>query len=211
MTANRNGFFYVLDRTTGELLLARPFTGTQWAREIGADGRPIVLSLGLASAGGGPATCVPDLHGSTNFNPPSYDPALGLFFVMARETCALYLPVKQDVQPGRSSMSGGIRVLAEPNYSALRALDASTGAIRWEQRVGAPSFAGVMSTASGLVFAGDNEGRFNAFESRSGKRLWSYRTGSRIYGAAAISYMLDRRQYVLIASGVTIVAFALPQ
>ena len=213
MTANRNGFFYVLDRATGELLLGKPFTGTQWAREIGKDGKPIVLNLGTVPPGDPNATttCVPDLYGGTNFNPPSYDPSLELFFVMARETCAIYTPQPQPMEPGRSFMSGGMRTLAEPSYSAVRAIDVKTGDIKWEQKVGTPSFAGVMSTATGLVFAGDNDGRLNAFDSKSGKRLWSYRTGSRIYGAGAMSYMLDGRQYVLIPSGVTIVAFALPE
>ena len=213
MVASRNGFFYVLDRATGELLLGKPFTGTQWAREIGKDGKPIVLNLGAAPANdpGASVTCVPDLYGGTNFNPPSYDPSLELFFVMARETCAIYTPQRQEPQPGRTFMSGGMRTLPEPNYSALRALDPKTGAMRWEQKVGTPSFAGVMSTASGLVFAGDNDGNFNAFDAKTGKRLWSYRTGSRIYGAAATTYMLDGRQYVVIPSGVTIVAFALPE
>jgi alcohol dehydrogenase (cytochrome c) len=213
MVASRNGFFYVLDRATGELLLGKPFTGTQWAREIGKDGKPVILNLGVVPNDNpnAPTTCVPDLYGGTNFNPPSYDPALDLFFVMARETCALYTVQKQEMQPGRSFMSGGMRTLPEPSYSALRALDPKTGEMRWEQKVGTPNFAGVMSTASGLVFAGDNEGRLNAFESRTGKRLWSYRTGSRIYGAGPMSYMLDGRQYILIPSGVTIVAFALPE
>jgi alcohol dehydrogenase (cytochrome c) len=213
MTANRNGFFYVLDRVTGEFLMAKPFTGTQWAREIGLDGRPIVLNLGTVdpSNPGAPVQCVPDLYGGTNFNPPSFDPALDLFFVMARETCAIYTPQKQEVQPGRVFMSGGMKTLPEPSYSAVRAIDVRTGEIRWEQRMGTPSFAGVMSTASGLLFAGDNEGHLNAFGSRTGERLWRYRTGSRIYGAAAMTYVLDGRQYVLIPSGVTIMAFALPE
>ena len=211
MQASRNGFFYVLDRATGELLLGRPFTGTQWAREIGPDGKPIVLSLGVASTDPGEAEpCVPDMYGGTNFNPPSYDPSLGLFFVMARETCAIYTPRRQLVQPGRLFMSGGMKTLPEPSYGALRALDPRTGDLKWEQKVGAPNFAGVMTTASGLVFAGDNDGHLAAFESRTGKPLWKYRTGSRIYGAAPITVMLDGRQHVLVASGVTIMAFALP-
>jgi alcohol dehydrogenase (cytochrome c) len=212
MQASRNGFFYVLDRVTGELLLGKPFTGTPWAREIGPDGKPIVLSLGVASAD--PATpeqCVPDMYGGTNFNPPSYDPSLELFFVMARETCALYAPRRQVVQPGRLFMSGGMRTLPEPSYSALRALDPRTGDVKWEQKVGAPNFAGVMTTASGLVFSGDNDGYLSAYESLGGKPLWRYRMGSRIYGAGPVSVMLDARQHVLIASGVTIMAFALPE
>jgi alcohol dehydrogenase (cytochrome c) len=93
----------------------------------------------------------------------------------------------------------------------LRALDPKTGEMKWEYKFPTATLAGVMSTASGLVFAGDNDGNFNAFDAKTGKRLWSYRTGSRIYGAAATSYMLDGRQYVLIPSGVTLVAFALPE
>ena len=86
-----------------------------------------------------------------------------------------------------------------------------TGAIRWEHKFTLSSLAGVMSTASGLVFAGDQEGYFNALETRTGKLLWRYRTGSPIHGAAATTYMLDGRQYVLIPSGMTITAFALSE
>jgi len=145
------------------------------------------------------------------FNPPSYDPALQLFFVMARETCAYYTPQRIEIVPGRSLMGGGMRKLAEPDFSALRAIDPKTGDIKWEHRFPTSSLAGVMSTASGVVFAGDNEGFFNAFEGKSGKKLWSYRTGSPVWGAAANSYMLDGKQYVLIESGNTMIAFAVPE
>jgi len=209
MVANRNGFFYTLDRETGEFLVGKPFTSTSWAREIGKDGRPVVLSLGVST--GSKPQCVPDYRGGTKFNPPSYDPAAQLFFVMARETCAIYTPRKEEPVPGRSFMSGGMEKLPEPDYSALRAIDPKTGAIKWEHRFTQSSLAGVMSTASGLVFAGDQDGYFNAFETRSGKLLWRYRTGSPIHGAAATTYMLDGRQYVLIPSGMTITAFALPE
>jgi alcohol dehydrogenase (cytochrome c) len=91
-----------------------------------------------------------------------------------------------------------MRALPEPSYSALRALDPKTGDLRWEFEFPSLSLAGVMSAESGLVFAGDNEGNFNAFDSRTGKRLWSYRMGSPIYSAAATTYMLDGKQYVLI-------------
>jgi alcohol dehydrogenase (cytochrome c) len=212
MVANRNGFFYTLDRTTGELLVGKPYTSTKWAREIGPNG-PIVLNDGVIPPGGTEATtpCVPDFRGGTVFNPPSYDPNLQLFFVMARETCAYYTPQRMEVQLGRNFMSGGMRKLADPDYGALRALDPKTGDMKWEYRFPTSTLAGVMSTASGLVFAGDNEGNFNAFEGKTGKRVWSYRTGSPIWGAAASSYMLDGRQYVLIESGNTLVAFAVPE
>jgi alcohol dehydrogenase (cytochrome c) len=213
MVANRNGFFYTLDRATGERLVSKPFTGTQWAREIGPDGRPIVLNLGVVQPDNpnAPVTCVPDLRGGTNFNSPSYDSARELFFVMARESCAVYTPRKTDVTPGRLTNGGTMRALPEPAYNALRALDPKTGDLRWEYKFPSLSLAGVMSTASGVVFAGDNEGNLNAFDARRGNRLWSYRLGAPVYGSAAMTYMLDGRQYVLIPAGLTITAFALPE
>jgi alcohol dehydrogenase (cytochrome c) len=205
MQANRNGFFYVLDRATGKLLLAKPFTETSWAREIGPDGRPIVLDVDGSKA------CIPDVHGGTNFMSPSYDPALRLFFVTSRETCVMYLPQKQEIQAGQPSMGGALRRVQNRSYGALRALDPATGERRWEFRYSSPSMAGVMSTASGLVFAGDNEGNFMAFDARSGKNLWHRQTGTPIWGAAASTYMLDGRQYVVITSGTNLIAFALPE
>ena len=101
--------------------------------------------------------------------------------------------------------------MSEHAYGALRAIDLTTGERKWEFRVSAPSLAGVMSTASGLVFAGDNEGNFTAFDATNGKPLWHYPTGSSVWGAASMTYMLDGRQHVLIAAGNTLVAFALPR
>ncbi len=212
MIANRNGFFYTLDRTDGRILVARPFTATQWAREIGKDGRPIVLNTGMTPTGqpNAPTPCVPELRGGTNYNPPSYDPELALFFVMARESCAVFTPQDLPVQAGRLTNGGTMRTLPDPSFSALRALDPRTGDLRWEYKFPTLNLAGVMSTASGLAFAGDNEGNFNAFDSKTGKRLWSAPMGAPIYGAAGTTYMLDNKQYVLIPAGLKMVAFALP-
>jgi alcohol dehydrogenase (cytochrome c) len=203
MLANRNGFFYVLDRVTGELLLGEPFTGTTWARELDASGRPIILNDGSQG-------CLPDPWGSTNFYPPSFDPNLELFFVTARETCATFVQQEPEYLPGQQSTGGVIWIDQDQGWAALRALDPRTGDLRWEFRYPSPTFAGVMTTASGLVFGGDHEGNFIAFESATGRDLWHYQTGSRIWGAAAMTYMLDGRQHVVIASGSTLVAFALP-
>jgi alcohol dehydrogenase (cytochrome c) len=202
MVANRNGFFYVLDRVTGELLLGEPFTETTWAREIGPDGRPIVLNDGSQG-------CLPDPWGGTNFYPPSFDPRLGLLFVTARETCATFVPQEPELVPGRSTFGGVVWRDPDEGYGALRALDVRTGERAWEFRYPSPTFGGVTSTASGLVFAGDHEGNFMAFDASTGENLWHYQTGSRIWGAAAMTHMLDGRQHVLIASGTTLVAFAL--
>jgi alcohol dehydrogenase (cytochrome c) len=203
MLANRNGFFYVLDRRDGTLLVGKPFTATTWAREIGPDGRPIVLNDGTRG-------CVPDQWGGTNFNPPSFDRSLGLFFVNARETCATFVPQAPKIVPGQAAFGGVVRVDREKSYGALRALDAATGQLRWEVRYPSATMAGVLTTASGLVFAGDNEGNFMAFDARTGRNLWRYATGTPIWGAAAMTHSLDGRQHVVIASGATLLSFALP-
>ena len=203
MVGNRNGFFYVLDRVTGKLILGKPFTATTWARDLDADGRPIVLNDGQRE-------CVPDQWGGTNFMPPSFDAALGLFFLTARETCATYQPQAQKLVRGESSFGGVVKRDSDKASGALRAIDAATGERRWEFPYPSPSMAGVLSTAAGVVFAGDNEGNFMAFASTTGQNLWHYQTGSPIWGAAPMTYMLDGRQQVLIASGTTLTAFALP-
>ena len=203
MVANRNGFFYMLDRVTGELLVGKPFTDTTWAREIGSDGRPIVLNDGSKG-------CLPDPWGGTNFMPPSFNPDLGVLFVTAREVCATFVPQEPEIIPGRTSFGGVVWIDRDQGYGALRAIDVRTGERQWEFRYPSATMAGVMTTASGLVFAGDHEGNFMAFDASTGRNLWHYQTGSRIWGAAAMTHVLDGRQHVLIPSGTTLVAFALP-
>ena len=204
MVANRNGFFYVLDRVTGDLLLGKPFTATTWARELDAKGRPIVLNADGSSG------CLPDQWGGTNFNPPAFNPKLQLFFVNARETCARYLAQEPQYVPGEITPGGVTWIDRDKQYGALRALDARTGELKWEFRYPQANLAGVMSTAAGLVFSGDQEGNFIAFDAVNGKQLWHYQTGTSIWGAAPMTYMLDGRQQVLIASGATLISFALP-
>jgi alcohol dehydrogenase (cytochrome c) len=216
MVANRNGFFYTLDRENGKLLVAKPFIdGSSWAKEIGQDGRPIVLdNVGTTEK------CLPDNHGGTNFQPPTFSPELGLFFVTAHETCATWLGQKptEPIEMGVRVPSGG-RTLVEGHnqFSALRAIDPTTGQRRWEHKyrdypstVALDLTGGVMSTASGLVFSGDNEGYFHAFDGESGKELWNFQTGAPVWGSAAVTYMLDGRQWVVTTAGLTFTAFALP-
>jgi len=215
MFANRNGFFYTLDRETGNLLVGKPFTSTNWARQLGPTGRPVVLDdVGTREK------CLPDQRGGTNFMPPSFDSARRLFFVTARETCVTWVSQKPPtITPGGPAPSGGARRFDDgpEQFSALRAIDPTTGEMQWEHRFrGYPSnitldlSGGATSTASGLVFSGDNEGFLNAFDSRSGKLLWQFQTGAPVWGISPVIYMMDGRQWVAVPSGVTITAFALP-
>ena len=183
----------MLDRVTGDLLLGVPFTATSWARELDADGRPIVLNDGSQG-------CVPDPWGSTNFMPPTFVPERDLFILTARETCATYVPEKPTDAPGQSNFGGTVLIDAEQGRGALRALDIHTGNLVWEFSYPSPTFGGVLSTASGLVFAGIMRGGM-AFSADDGNNLWHYQTGSRMR-PAAMTFMLEKRQLVLI-SGTT--------
>jgi alcohol dehydrogenase (cytochrome c) len=211
MFANRNGFFYTLDRTTGEVLVAKPFVVTTWAKEVGRDGRP-VLQPGHTPNEEGELTC-PDITGGTNFWPPTFDPSTGTFFVNAREVCATFYAWKPEYTPGERFTGGAAQRLRSPDapaYGALRALDPATGARRWEFRYLTPSTAGLLTTASGLIFSGDAEGNLLALDSRSGKVLWHYQMGATMHGTSPITYMLDGRQHVLVPAGTTLTAWALP-
>ena len=204
MVANRNGFFYVLDRVTGKLIVGKPFSDTTWARELDQDGHPIVLNDGSKG-------CIPDQWGSTNYMPPSFDPALRHVLRDGRAKPARSTtPRRKSSRRAAASMGGTVQRDADRSYGALRAIDPTTGERKWEFKYQTPTMAGVMSTASGVVFAGDNEGNFMAFDARTGKNLWFYPTGSPIWGAAAMTYMLDGKQHVVIGSGTSLVAFGLP-
>jgi alcohol dehydrogenase (cytochrome c) len=205
--ANRNGFFYVLDRATGKLIRGKPYINTTWATEIRADGRPQLLPNTIPSEEG--TKVCPDQAGGTNWMPPSFDPSLGLFFVTSRESCGIFFSWKEDYSPGDAFRGGAVRRINEGQFSALRAIDVKTGERRWEFPYASQSWAGVLSTASGVVFAGAS-GNVMAFDANSGKNLWHYQTGAALY-AGPITYMVDNRQYVLMPSGTTLTAFALPE
>jgi alcohol dehydrogenase (cytochrome c) len=210
MFANRNGFFYTIDRVTGKVILAKPFVETTWAKEVDSNGRPVLLPGNLPDEDGS-KTC-PDLGGGTNFMSPSYDPTTRLFFVTARETCATYFAYDQKFKVGQQYTGGGTqRPRDQKNFGALRAIDPVTGQMKWEFRYTSPSGAGVLTTASGLVFGGDGDGNVIALESRTGKHLWHYQLGSGMRSTSGTTYMLDGRQYLLVPSGSVLTAFALPQ
>lgn len=210
MVANRNGFLYVLDRTNGRFLRAAPFAHQTWAKEIAADGRPVEVP-GQRPTPDGTLTC-PDLFGGTNFMSPSYDPSSGLFYVTVRETCQTYISARppEGYKAGDRTMGGSLKPAPERRFGALRAIDPLSGTVTWEIKHPTPAWAGVLSTAGGVVFSGDNEGGFLAADSRTGRELWRYQLGAPLYAPPG-TFTIDGRQYVTIAAGSTLTAFALPR
>jgi alcohol dehydrogenase (cytochrome c) len=210
MMANRNGFFYVLDRETGQYLLGKPFVNTTWARELDGNGKPLVLPDHDPTPAG-TITC-PDLYGGTNFMSPSFDAGRGLFFVTARETCARFIQRPTTTATvGQLTLGGSVAPISEPKRSgALRAIDPLTGNRKWELAYADAGWAGVLATAGGVVFSGDHQGLFFAADSNTGRKLFEFQTGAAIY-APPTSYAIDGRQYVVIPSGADLTAFALPR
>ncbi|HEY8551537.1 MAG TPA: PQQ-dependent dehydrogenase, methanol/ethanol family [Vicinamibacterales bacterium] len=204
---NRNGFFYVLDRITGELLLAEPFVKQlTWASGIGKDGRPQLLPDQEPTPLG--TRVCPSVEGATNWISTSFNPATGLFYLMAEEACSIYTSSPEWFAPGESFYGGGTRrSLEDEGGKFLRALDLQTGRVRWEIPVeGGILESGLMTTAGGLVFYGDGSGAFVAADAATGERLWHFQAGPR-WKAGPMTYMIDGKQYVAIAGGNMILAF----
>ena len=210
--ANRNGFFYVLDRATGERLMAAPFVKKlNWAKEIAKDGRPVQTPFPKGPTGGD-LVC-PSQDGAANWHSTSYNPALGLFYVQTLEKCNEYVSRPAEWEAGKGFGGGAsLQVQGETPQKVLRAIDIHTGEIAWEmpQLGAADSWGGTLATSSGLVFVGDDSGMFVATDAATGKRLWQFQT-NQSWKASPMTYVFDGKQYVAVAAGQTIVAFGLPQ
>src|SRR5258706_13187530 len=212
MFANRNGFYYTLDRTNGRLIVGKPFVKTTWAKEVGSDGRRILLP-GHTPDEKGEVTC-PDITGGTNFWPPSYDPNTRLFYVNAREVCATYYAWKPEFSQGDRFTGGAAqrtRDKENPAYGALRAIDPATGERKWEFKYLNPSTSGLLTTASNLIVSGDAEGNLLVLDSRNGKLLWRYQMGATLHGAPPLTYMIDGRQQLLVPAGTTLTPWGPPE
>jgi alcohol dehydrogenase (cytochrome c) len=208
--ANRNGFLYVIDRTNGAFISASAYGNQNWASGIGPNGRPIELPGHTPTDEGTTMTC-PDLYGNTNFMSPSFDAGRRLFFLTVRETCARYVRRDTpDAQVGFLTLGGTVVPLESPRSGALRAIDPVTGKRAWEVPYEGPGWAGVLSTAGGVVFSADHAGKVMAVDAGTGKVLYTYQTGAPIF-APPTSYMIDNRQYVAVPAGQTMVVFGLPK
>ncbi len=207
ITANRNAFYYVLDRVTGEFLHAAPYAKQTWARGIDAKGRPRVIEGTDPTPEGN--LVYPSLQGSTNWPSPSYSPQTGLFYVPVREMGSYYYKTDVEYEEGQPFTGGGERRLADEAWGAVRALDAVTGKQVWDFRLPSPSWSGVLSTAGGLVFSGSNEGNFYALDAKSGAPLWQFQVGGMVRSNPT-TFLVDGRQHVSVAAGRAVFVFALP-
>jgi alcohol dehydrogenase (cytochrome c) len=209
LQANRNGFFYVLDRTNGELLLARSFLNDlNWATGIDEAGRPILADLPLTPTG--ETYVCPGFQGGTNWYSTSFNIETGLYYFQALERCNLFSKRNIQWMAGSSFMGGTARQAPGEGFvKSVRAVDIQTGDVVLDIVQGpapATASAGLLTTASGLVFFGENSGSFVAADAASGEILWSHQT-NQSWKASPMTYMFDNKQYIGVAVGTTITAF----
>lgn len=206
--ANRNGFYYVLDRATGAFLAGAPYIRQEWAEGLDAAGRPMVRAGSEPTPEGTALT--PNLHGASNWYSPSYSPRTGLFYVAARQMGSRYYKYPVRYTPGRYFLGGGEAEMGgDTAQGMVRALEPATGRVRWSFPLFSPPWAGLLATAGGLVFGGTNEGVIFALDAASGRPLWHFQAGA-VVNANPVSYAVGGRQYVALAAGGTLLTFSLP-
>lgn len=210
--ADRNGFFYVFDRLDGKLLLAKQFLrNVTWASAIAADGRPVKLPNQEPSDAG--TKVCPSQDGATNWFSPSYNPLTGLYYFQTFEKCSFYVKSENETwAAGRTYLGGSQRTAPDPKpVRELKALDIRTGKVVWTvpQPGPAQSWGGTLSTASGLVFFGEEGGQLMAVGASDGKPLWSFAT-NQLWKASPMTYRFDGEQYIAVAAGSDVLAFAVP-
>jgi len=219
---NRNGFFYVLDRGTGKFLAGKPFVKVNWASGLDASGRPIATP----QPAGVPT--YPGIQGGTNWYSPSYSPSTGLFYLSTWEDYGtIFEGVKAEYKEG-TRFTGGANTSPVPGaenptgtrtgpintyteamaHGGVVAIDPSTGDKKWKFEEHDVNTSGILTTASDLLFVGGREGYFQALNARTGALLWKQNLGGEII-AAPISFEVDGKQYVTIASGNSLFAYAL--
>ncbi|MFT7460984.1 MAG: alcohol dehydrogenase (cytochrome c) [Planctomycetota bacterium] len=205
LQANRNGFFYVLDRESGEFLKASPFVKVNWADGIDNFGRPIESAITKKLRSTGEEVVVwPSGSGGKNWSPMSYDPDTNTAFVNTNNFAFTYKYTKVKYRPGVPYFGAKFDYKwddSQPYRGFLKALDPLTGLSKWEIPLLVPNFAATMNTAGGLVFTGMHTGEFVAYDKETGKLLWSFQTGSGIVGQP-ITWQKDGVQYITIASGI---------
>ena len=222
MWANRNGLFYVLDRTSGQFLLGKPFAKVTWMNGFDERGRPMKVPAAASSKQG--TLIFPGNQGATNWYNPSYSPRTGLFYIPTWDDySSLFVKQDADYTKGQTFGGGGPRNMTAPitsgpfnyrkegeQYGAIRAMDPKTGEKKWEFRMDDVTDAGVLTTASDLLFSGGREGYFFALDARNGSLLWKAAVGGRV-ASGPMTYSVNGRQYVAVSAGNSLFAYALRQ
>jgi len=209
VTANRNGFLYILDRTNGKFLFAKPFvTDRNWAKGIDENGRPI--SAGLVPDENGVRIC-PANGGATNWYSPSYDPVTHIFYFRSFEECATIQLAPRPFEEGAPYYATGAREGDDTGKAYINAFNLDTLDFSWRDlQIGRnKGWGGLMSTATGLLAYGDDADNFVILDGHTGKPLWHFHVGQLIH-ASPVSYASDGKQYFAIAAGSDVFSFALP-
>jgi alcohol dehydrogenase (cytochrome c) len=219
--ANRNGFFYALDRTNGKFLSGHPFVKVNWASGLDDSGRPLATPQPVGTP------VYPGVQGGTNWYSPSYSPRTGLFYLSAWEDYAtIFVSEVVDYSPGQRYLGGrptsaipgspnpGLRGAPINNWTeaaghgSVMALDIRTGQKKWKFDMTDVTDAGILTTASDLLFTGGREGYFHALDARTGALLWKASVGGPV-AAAPITYRIDGKQYVAVAAGHALFVYGL--
>ena len=204
MDANRNGFFYVLDRTNGKLLAANPYVNVNWASGVDLKtGRPIETDVSKDAREGKKVVVYPSILGGKNWEPMSFNPQTGLAYANTLSFGGHYKTEPVTYKAGEWYLGMDLTDLwdwPQGPRGHLKAIDPLTGKTKWESPSDIPRFSGVLSTAGGVVFSGQLTGEFEAFDADSGKKLWQFQTGSGIEGQP-VTWQQEGVQYVAVASG----------
>jgi alcohol dehydrogenase (cytochrome c) len=212
--ANRNGVMYVLDRTTGEFLKGKPFVKTNWLDGFDSKGRPNRVKFPTPEG----TVIHPHVHGGINWAPTAFSPRTGWYYVASWENSGTLAVEGQFPRAatanGRQTAMGQTNLVPFYNndtetYGVVRAYDPKTLDQKWEFRMTDITWGGVLATASDLVFSGGREGYFMALDARTGSLLWRASVGGQV-NAGAMSYSVNGKQYVAIAAGNSLFAYALP-
>src|SRR5204863_7631485 len=189
--ANRNGFFYVLDRTNGKFLAGTKYVKNMtWASGLTPEGKPIKVP-GTEPTVEGQRNC-PSLEGASNWYSTSFNPTTNLYYVQTNDKCGVFTKIPADWEAGKGFMGGSFRPADEPAQRLLRAIDITTGKAVWTlpQTGTVNSWGGVLSTAGGVVIFGEDSGALMAADAANGKPLWSFQTNA-LWKALPLTYVFD--------------------
>jgi alcohol dehydrogenase (cytochrome c) len=209
--ANRNGFFYLLDREAGRFLLGKPFGKQTWADGMDSHGHPIVIPTARPTVKG--TAIYPGGGGATNWESPSYSPVTGMMYIPALDWGGVFYKGHDQYHLGELFLGGSFEYFSNTSaQSVVRALDPTTGEVKWEYRNLGYSQGGLLSTGGGVVFGSQENlpgnSSFFALDATTGHELWRMSAGGRI-AAAPISFLCKGRQMITIAAGHDILTFGL--